>query len=677
MNLVTLRRMGVLLTCALSSGLHAEELSLEITATAPPPYTAASSQDIRDRDLKLRPISDPSDIVKVTPGLYTGQHAGGGKANQYFLRGFDADHGTDIAFWLDGMPINMVSHAHGQGYTDLHFIIPELIERVQVNKGPYFTEYGDFATAGAVRMETRSLVDESQSAVEGGSFGHYRAMQILANNTSRFKPVMAAEIAGQNGPFDNPEKLQRYNLFFRSSLWDEPQSRLTLSLMSYGSGWHGSGQIPLREVLAGRLDRFGSIDPSEGGNSQRHSLSLQYRSEPRPNEEWTASAYAIQYRLALFSNFTFNLNDPVNGDQIEQDDQRWITGFNSAYRFNREALGRTWSTTFGIQSRNDQIHNELNHDKDRQRLDQRVNSDIREGSLAAYIQEDVHVLPSLRLVAGLRADYMGFDVEDKLNVSPSTATNQSGTQQASLLSPKANLIWSPRKGWDLFLNYGEGFHSNDARGIVQRVDSVTPLTKARGYELGTRAELWRRWNVAVSLWRLDLDSEIVWSGDEGTTETSGATRRYGIDAELRGQLLPWLWTDFDITRSKARFVSNAGNGDAVALAPTTTMSAGLSAQHSSGFFGSFRADHIAERPAIEDESLKAEGFTLFHLSTGYRYQHWEFTLSVQNLFNTTWREAQFANESQLASEPGPVTDIHFVPGTPRQFQGGVRYFFGA
>jgi outer membrane receptor protein involved in Fe transport len=646
---------------------------MEITVLGSKPQTAASSQVMRDRDFQLRSMIHPTDILKVTPGLYTGQHAGGGKANQYFLRGFDADHGTDIALWVDGMPVNNVSHAHGQGYADLHFVIPELIEKVEVHKGPYFVEYGDFATAGAVRLDTRKIFTENMMSFTVGSFDTYRYFNVVTSKESPFKPTLAAEIYSSNGPFDNPERLKRYNLFFRSSFVETSRSSLALTLMSYGSGWNGSGQIPLREVEAGRLDRFGSIDPSEGGNSQRHSASLSYASKPRDGDEWKASAYLIHYRLALFSNFTFFANDPVNGDQIEQDDQRATAGFQSTYRIERDALGKTWATVFGVQARNDSVHTELNNTVNRQRLSQVVDADIREGSLAAYLQEEVTPITWLRLIGGVRADYYGFDVEDHLQVLPAAATT--GTAQDYIVSPKGNAILTPKENWDIYLNYGEGFHSNDARGVVQVVDPVTPLTKARGYEAGSRVKVWDRWDVAFALWRLDLDNEIVWVGDAGTTEPRGKTKRYGIDGEIRYAVLDGLWADLDITHSKARFVSNAGNGDAVALAPTLTISGGLVVKHPSGFFGSFRVEHLDDRPATEDESLTAEGFTVFNLTSGFSRGSWEVRLDIPNLFNENWREAQFANDSRLVFEPSPVTDIHFVPGAPRSYLGTVRYYF--
>jgi outer membrane receptor protein involved in Fe transport len=665
---------GWLCIAGAAAGAHeTPAVMMELTVTAPKPQTAASSQVIRDKDLGMRPIIHPTDILKVTPGLYTGQHAGGGKANQYFLRGFDSDHGTDVALWIDGMPVNNVSHAHGQGYADLHFVIPELIEKVEVHKGPYFVEYGDFATAGAVRLNTRRVFTENMASFTGGSYDTYRYLNIVTSKESPLKPTLAAEIYGSDGPFDHPERLKRYNLFLRSSFIETPDSSMSLTLMSYGSGWNGSGQVPLREVEAGRLSRFGSVDPSEGGNSQRHSASLLYMSRPREGEEWNASAYLINYRLSLFSNFTFFANDPVNGDQIEQDDRRVISGFQSSYRMAREALGRTWTTVIGVQGRSDSIETQLNNTVNRRRVSQMADADIREGSLGAYLQEEVSPVSWLRLVGGVRADYYGFDVEDNLQVLPSSGTT--GTAQDYLFSPKGNAIITPQENWDIYLNYGEGFHSNDARGVVQSENAVTPLTKARGYEAGSRVKFFERLDVAIALWRLDLDSEIVWVGDEGTTEARGKTKRYGIDGEIRYRVLDWLWTDFDITQSQARFVSNAGNGDAVALAPTRTISGGLSARHASGFFGSFRAEHIADRPANESETLTAKGFTLFNLTSGFRKGRWEVRLDVPNLFNANWREAQFANESRLSSEPDPVEDIHFVPGAPRTYLGTLRYYF--
>jgi outer membrane receptor protein involved in Fe transport len=647
----------------------------ESNVYAPRPFTAASSQTIRDRDFALRVMLKPSDLVKVTPGLFTGQHAGGGKANQYFLRGFDIDHGTDLALWVDGMPVNNVSHGHGQGYADLHFIIPELFDRVEVNKGPYFTEYGDFATAGAVRMRTKEHIRESSAELQAGGYGTYRFLGIYAGADTVMSPVLAAEIYRDDGPFKNPEDLERYNLFFRTNIWRGGASQVDLTLMSYGGDWNGSGQIPLREVEAGRLDRFGSEDPTEGGNSSRHSASLRFRSSAGPRSDFEASAYVISYRLALFSDFTFFAEDPVHGDQIEQEDRRLVAGVNAAYHVQGDLLGLTWNGTAGLDMRNDAIANALSHTEKRRKISKVVDADIEESGLGVYAQEEVSPLPWLRLVGGMRADYFGFDVTDNLQQLSDTVPGTSGVKSSSIFSPKLNAILGPFYKTEFYLNYGQGFHSNDARGVVRSEDPVTPLTKATGYELGLRTALVPRLDLAASLWRLDMRSELVWVGDEGGTEARGPTRRIGYDAEARFQVLPWLWLDADLTQSDAVYTGNAGNGDAVALAPTTTFAGGVSARHRSGLKGSLRVQSIADRPATEDKSLTAEGFTVVDLGLGYRWRNVEADLSIANLFDTEWREAQFANESRLKGEAAPVEDIHFVPGTPFQAQGGVRVYF--
>ncbi len=634
--------------------------------------TPSNSQVIRDRDLSLRVMADPSDVIKVTPGLFTGQHAGGGKANQFFIRGFDADHGTDLAIWYDDMPVNMVSHGHGQGYADLHFVIPELVDRVEVDKGPYNIEYGDLNTAGAVRMRTRSRMTENLVQVSGGMFNTSRALSILTLDAP-LKPLMAAEVYRSDGPFDHTEDLERYNLFLKTPLLASPSASLNLTLMGYGSGWNGSGQIPLREVEAGRLSRWGSIDPSEGGQSQRYSASMDYLSVPNDKEEWKASAYVIDYRLSLFSDFTFFAEDSVNGDEINQRDDRLVSGMNATYRRKQDIAGFPAAALFGMSARNDNIHNNLDHAKDRRILSKKVDAEIREGSLGAFFQESITPFSWLYIEGGLRGDHFGFDVVDKLHESGDTSLT--GVKDAAIFSPKVNIVVTPVKGTDIYFNYAEGFHSNDARGVMDPKDPAKPLTKARGYEVGTRTQFWKVWDVAASLWLLDLDGEFVWSGDGGETEESIPSRRQGVDLETRYQILPWLWADLDMTACSALYTQNAGNGRAVALAPRLTMAGGLSMRHRSGIYGSFRGQHLDDRPADEGNNFTAEGFTVFDAAMGFRHRHWEVYANVINALNTDWRNAQFENDSRLPGEPTAVTDMHIVPGAPFDLQGGVKFYF--
>jgi len=666
---------------------------MQTTVTSRRPFTAASSSTVRDQDFLLRPHPRPADILQVVPGLYTVQHAGGGKANQYFLRGFDADHGTDVALLVDGVPVNMVSHGHGQGYADLNWIIPELIERVEVRKGTYFAQDGDFATAGAVNLVTRRDFEASQVTLGGGSFSTWRGLFIAAPDVEGWKTVVAGQVYGTQGPFLVPEQLERYSLFTQVTRQLSEHSTLSLALTSYASGWNASGQIPLREVNAGRLARFGSVNGNEGGNSQRHSAYATWRTRTLDDGEVNVLAYAVQYRLNLYSDFTFFSRDPVNGDMIEQNDQRTMLGFNASYRFRREWAGLTFDTTLGTQLRSDTIDNGLHDNQVRERLDTVVDASIREGSLGVYAQEDITFTPWLRAVLGLRADAFGFDVDDHRENLGEPGTKSSGVEQASRLSPKASLVLSPLPSTELYVNYGHGFHSNDARGVVRLPEPVTPLTRAVGYEVGARTRLFDRLDLAGSVFRLDLDSELVWVGDEGTTEARGATRRQGLEAEARLKVLPWLFADADATLTRATYVQNAGNGDAVALAPTLILSGGVSARHPSGLYGRLGVLHLGDRPATEDRFLVAEGFTRVDATLGYRGSFYEVNVGVQNLLDTAWREAQFANVSRLPSELDAAScpagtrpageegafegceDLHFTPGAPLNAQASVSFFF--
>ncbi len=645
--------------------------------------TASNSQTIRDRDLSLRMMTDPSDVVKVTPGLFTGQHAGGGKANQYFIRGYDADHGTDLALWFDNMPVNMVSHGHGQGFADLHFIIPELVEQVQVNKGTFNIEYGDLATAGSVSMRTRKNVSESQVSTMGGMFNTSRLLTILAPKGNS-KSILAAEVYHSDGPFKNPEDMERYNLFLKTPVIQSANTSLDLTLMGYGSGWNGSGQIPLRTIQSGQLDRFGSLDPTEGGSSQRYSLSTNYYSVPNENEEFKASAYLIDYRLSLFSDFTFFAEDSIHGDEINQRDNRTVSGLNASYKIKGEFAGFPVASLFGIAARNDNIHTNLDHAVKRQIISKTVNADISEGSLSAFFQESWTPFPWLYLETGIRGDHFGFNVVDRIN--DTGAASLTGLKDASLISPKVNIVITPITNYkaianlDLFLNYGEGFHSNDARGVTTKTDPARPLTKAREYEVGTRTQLWHRWDLAASFWLIDSDGEFVWVGDNGGTEEGLPSQRKGVDFETRLQILPWLWADFDMTKCTADFTQNVGNGSAVALAPRLTMAGGLSLRHTSGIYGSIRAQSLDDRPADEGGNFTATGFTVVDMALGYRIKHWEIFANIGNLFNTEYYTAQFENDSRIKNsagvlEPVTVTDMHVVPGAGINIKGGVKLFF--
>ena len=666
--------------------------------------SAASALTVREQDLRLRPIQRTSDLLRVAPGLITIQHAGGGKANQYLLRGFDADHGTDVALTLDGVPINMVSHAHGQGYADTNFVPPEIIDRVEVFKGPYFAELGDFATAGAINLVSKRSLDGAFASLQGGMYNTLRGVVGAGHSFlgGRLRALVFGEASYSDGPFENPERSKKFNAFGKLTYELAPGASISLAVTSYAGDWFASGQIPARAVDRGQLSRFGFVDPTEGGSSARHNLYLTYALK-NDQHDLSALVYYSRYSLKLYSNFTFFSRDPESGDGIEQADDRDLLGFRVSYRRRARWAWLGLDTSVGVSGRMDVIHNSLFQQRSRERLAPVVEHDIRQSSLSLYAKEELRFSRWVRLIAGLRADYFAFDVTDRREDLGATAMQgdaTSGVRGDLLLSPKATLVVSPHRSVDLFANFGRGLHSNDARGVVRRVDPVTPLTAALGYELGARTRLWDRLDLAASLWGLDLDSELVWVGDEGVTEAAGATRRLGLEFEGRLRITSWLFADLDLTLNDAKFVQNAGNGSAVALAPRVTVAAGLSALLPFGLRGALRFTGIDARPATEDGFLTAEGVYLLDAFVSYRFRFVELGLSVENLTNSAYRAAQFATTSRLAGEAGidapppPAAcpagtraqtadsgqfvgceDVNFTPGTPINIQARATVYF--
>lgn len=626
------------------------------------PLSAASSSAVRDRDFALRPIGSVQDILRVTPGLVLVQHSGGGKANQYFLRGFDADHGTDVALSIDGIPINLVSHAHGQGFADTNFIIPETVERVEISKGPYFANLGDFATAGALNLSTRKGFEHSSLGFGfGGSPGHgapaYRGLLIASPKWDKADALFAVDVGRQDGPFDNPEGWDRYKLFNKLSFALSPTSSLTVGEASYSGTWHGSGQIPARAVEQGLISRFGSLDPSEGGASARHQLFMGYKLRPSERSELTAVGYLGTYRFNLYSNFTLFLRDPDAGDEIEQVDRRTFYGGQVSYRVLREWAGVRFDTTLGSNLRSDDIQEELWRTADRVQSAELRANDVNETLFGAYLNEEVSPSAWLRASVGGRADFLSFAVDNRLATADPT-NPRSGVAGAHQLSPKASLVLTPidraNAQLDVYLNWGHGFHSNDVRGAFT-TPSVTPLTRAVGEELGARTRLWNRFDFAAAAWLLDLSHETTWNGDDGTTAVSRATRRYGLEFEARHELSSWLAVDGSVTFTHAQFTSDRENGGGLALAPKQTWSGGISARHELGpgigragmrFYG------IGDRPASDDGALVAPGFTQVDAHLGYRQRWFDIAFDVENLLNGAFRSAQFATVSRLRGEPG-------------------------
>lgn len=638
------------------------------------PASAATEQTRWARDLELRPSNTPSDVLQLTPGLIIGQHHGGGKADQILFRGFDSDHGTDFAVFIDGIPVNMVSHAHGQGYADLHWLIPETVDKVEIYKGSYFAHLGDFATSGAMNIITRNRDKNSILTLTGGSYNTQRYLGILTPpEGTLFRPYIAAEVYHNDGPFKYPNDYNRYNILTKFNLFSTASSNLNFLGSFFKTDWDASGEIPARQVRSGEIGRFGSNDPSEGGKSQRQNLSLVYNYADA-NQIFTAQTWASWYQLQLWSNFSLFFNDPVNGDAIEQNDKRFLAGNNINYRRNYSLWGLPMETFVGFQSRFDHIRVGLFRQIDRQRFATESNNLVRQTNLSWFGQQEVKWTDWLRTQLGARLDTIWYTVAQLSD--PATVTNPiSGSGSASIANPKLNFIFTPfddnnvAKRTHLFLNFGGGFHSNDARVFVQDKDKTIP--RYWSGEMGARARLFDRLDATFSYWRSYLTSELVFVGDEATFEPSGASRRQGIESEFRYQILPWLSYDLDLSYTWANFV----NGDKVPLAPRFLAFTGLTARHDSGLQARLQMRHVGRRYGIEDGSIQTPTATVFDLFIKYLWKRYEFFLQFQNLANTKWRAAEHVFESRTGSEvaagiPGRL-DAHFTPGDPFTVKAGV------
>jgi outer membrane receptor protein involved in Fe transport len=667
------------LLAALVAAAHdpdALELDLpEVAVVGERPVSASSQQFIPDEEYLLQPQGRPAQVLRLIPGFIAVEHSGGaGKADQYFLRGFDADHGTDVAFFTDGMPINLRSHAHGQGYTDLNFIIPETIEGLEVHKGAYLPEYGDFATAGTVNFRSRDMVKEHVVQSAGGQFDTQRHLLMWSPTRDRVRTLFAAEGYYTNGPFQHDNRYFRGNLFGKATTNLTGRDELSLTATFHKAQWNASGQIPLRAVHDGTLDRFGAVDPSEGGKTLRSTAYLNYHYDTTSGGQFFAQAYGQYYRLDLFTNFTFFLNDPIDGDGILQSDRRVLYGGALGYKQRGEWLGMPSVGTIGFQTRVDDVRARLATQTTRTLTGTLTESDIFQASYAPFVKAEVQPASWIKLAGGLRAETFTFDVRNRC---AACAEQPAGRRTSGILLPKMNVVLGPWADTDIFINYGEGYHSNDARSAV--APGGSPLARARTYELGLRSRPWGadRIELIATVWRLDLESELVFVGDEGTTEIRGASRREGVEVAARGQLWGPLYVNGNVTWTMAEFRT----GEAVPLAPALTAYGALLLRWPEGLASQLQATYLGVRPLTEDRSIKAPAWIVVDLTERYLlpvtlpHGKLEAFFFIQNLLNTKWEQAIFAFDSRLRNEAAPVTDIHFVPGNPRMVLAGLAWYF--
>lgn len=645
---------------------------IEITSTA---LQETGINKIDKIDLKLRPVNSAQDLLKNIPGLFIGQHAGGGKAEQIFLRGFDIDHGTDYAIFVDEMPVNMVSHAHGQGYADLHFVIPELIADASFNKGPYNTKMGNMAVAGNASFTTLTKPDKSLLKAEYGMFNSSRLLTIVdlmgEKNllTSGFESAyIAAEHVYTNGYFESPQHYRRTNLFTKYSGALSSKTFLSFSLSGFHSPWYASGQIPLREVTAGRISRFGAIDDTEGGVTSRYNLNASLIRDIDSRNSISQNLYYTYNDFDLYSNFTFFLNNPDQGDQIRQREKRHMTGYKVAYTNTRSIRSSTLLSEAGAGLRADFIRSGFDETIRRAILSTRSDATIAEVNYYSYISETIKLSDKITFNAGIRADLFKYAVEDRAEAS------HSGQNRMLRISPKFNLYYDASSNLQLYLKAGVGMHSNHAFVAVRRTPE-NAIPKAKGADIGANFKIGQRAVVNAALWGLHLQDELVYVGDELLYENSGASGRVGADASLRYNIASGLWADVDINYSRGRLLDEPEGQNFIALAPVLTSTGGLTYNSKSRLNGTLRYRYMGKRAANEDNSMQTDPYFLLDAQLNYTQPKYELGLSFLNLLNSEWQEAVFWSASRLPHEAEPAEDFHFTPGTPFFIKASITFFF--
>ncbi len=629
---------------------------------------SASQGALGARGLQARPAYRTGEMLEAMPGLIVTQHSGEGKANQYFLRGVNLDHGTDLAIFVDGMPVNMRTHAHGQGYADLSFLIPELVERVVYKKGPYYAEEGDFSSTGVARVGLVDRLQGHSAALSVGSFGHRRALFTGSPAEDGPKLVYGLEYVEADGPWTRPDNLGKLNGVLRFAQGDAANGT-SVTAMGYRGRWSATDQIPQRALDSGQIGQFDTLDPSDGGRAERYSLSGQWR-RTSANGITQANVYGIRSRLNLFSNFTYFLNDQVNGDQFEQTDRRSLLGADLSHTWLGNWAGYSMENTLGLDTRSDRIRAGLFNTVERSRTTTTRDDRVREESVGLYAQNRTTWTKWFRSVAGVRGDFFHADVK-------SDTRENTGRANDHQVSPKLGLIFGPWASTEYYINWGHGFHSNDARGATITIDPVSRaaadrvplLVRSRGEEVGLRSALLPNLVVTAALFRLDFDSELVFVGDAGTTEASRASRRVGGEVTMRYAPRPWLLFDVDYAQTRARFRDDDGTGRFVPGAPERVVSVKAIVDAIGPWSGALALRHFGARPLIEDNSVRSKSTTLLSGKLGYRVNRTlRFELAGFNLLNRRDSQIDYFYESRLRGEAAAVSDRHFHPVEPRSWR---------
>ncbi len=637
---------------------------------------SANAGVVTAKQLAARTVYRPGELLEATPGLIVSQHSGEGKANQYYLRGFNLDHGTDLRTTIDGMLVNQRSHSHGQGWTDVNWLIPELAGQLDYHKGPYSAEDGDFAAAGSVSVHYVDTLPKTLVSLGVGENGYYRGLIAGSHSVGNGNLLYALELFHNDGPFTKGDNYKKVNAVLRYSRGTK-ESGFNITGMAYNSTYNATDQIPLRAVIAGTLNRFSSIDPTDGGKVHRYSLSAEWHLLTE-NTATKVNAYVINNRLRIYSNFTYFLDDPINGDQFTQPDDRTDTTLNATHSWRARLFGRDTENTVGLQFQRDDIHNGLYSTKARQFLSLTRGDYIIETSVGAYFENTTRWGEKFRTVLGLREDYYNFDVASSL------AAN-SGNVNSTLPSPKLSLIFGPWSKTEFYINVGTGFHSNDARGTTNHVDPksgdpadpVPGLVRSKGAEFGVRTEIIPHLQTTLAIYDLDFNSELIFQGDAGTTSPGRPSRRIGFEFSNYYKPFHWLTVDADIAYAHARFRDTDPVGQHIPGAVEGVASVALAVDDLGPYFGALQLRYFGPRPLIEDNSVRSKATTTLNGRIGYRFTR-ALSLELEgfNLLDAQDSAIDYYYQSRLPGEPAEgVNDIQFHPIESRSVRATLAFSF--
>ncbi|MEQ1621095.1 MAG: TonB-dependent receptor plug domain-containing protein [Methylococcales bacterium] len=652
---------------------------------------SASQGEVSQKQFEYRPLSRNAELVEVVPGAVATQHSGSGKANQYFLRGFNLDHGTDFTTIVDGIPMNMTSHAHGQGYMDINSIIPELVQRIEYGKGPYYAEVGDFAAAGYSKMFSMDKLPEGIFKFTGGEFGYYRTLVANSNKIGSGDLLYAGEFNLYDGVWKVPEDTKKFNGMLRYSL-DQGNWGMAVNAKGYTNTWTATNQIPQALVDNGTLDLYGTMDPTDGGETNRYSLSSSFWNK---GDNWKndANIYALYYDLDLYSNFS-GYTDTANfpgGDQIYQSEHRVQTGGNIDHTRYNKFFGFDMDNSIGLQFRHDEVMGlGLDHTQGRQLVDIVSHSDVSQTNVGIYAKNQTYWHEKVRTIAGVRGDFLNNDVTVEGTAAYDANVNaaNSGRSGKALVSPKLSIVVGPWYKTEYFFNFGYGYHSNDGRGTTLQLDPssgesvgtnarVTPAAASRGSEVGLRTSFIPGLNSTLAVWWLESSQELVFVGDAGTTETNGESHRYGFEWTNYYKPTDWLTLDADYAVTSAQY-SAIHPGETDRYVPNSVgrvISAGATAVAPNGLFGTVRFRHFGDMPLNESGTFWSGDTSIVNLGAGFKHKKYKLEVDLFNILGSKSNDIAYAYPSAYPNGAAAVDGIMKHPVEPRMVRGTITINF--